>query len=151
MGSKGLSSIVSSVDSYQFNATSRAPCSNLGNSNSSSSSGKVAGSDVIVLLWQILGPILLLVGFTGNILVLITMTRRRMRGTSTYVYLVGMAAIDLIVLTVSVLPAWLDGSNIFSIKVKAGFTPLYKWKHKHVARVINAQGGDLLSFCTANV
>ena len=87
------------------------------NSNSSLSGGAVAGSDVIVLLWQICGPILLLVGFVGNILVLVTMTRRRMRGTSTCVYLVGMASIDLVVLIVGLIPGWLEGANIVVIKV----------------------------------
>jgi hypothetical protein len=126
MDSENLSSIASSVYSLQLNVTSPASCSNLSNTNSSSSSSSVAGNEVIVLLWQILGPILILVGFVGNVLVLVTMTQRRMRGTSTYVYLVGMAVIDLVVLTVGLLPAWLEGSEILTIKVTTGFAP-FQW------------------------
>jgi hypothetical protein len=102
---------------HLLNVSSSPSCSSYSNISNSSSPDVTAGKNVIVLLWQICGPILLLIGYVGNVLVLITMTRRRMRGTSTFVYLVGMASIDLVVLTVGLLPAWLEGASFYSIKV----------------------------------
>ena len=93
-------------------------------SSNSSQSSSVAGNDVIVLLWHICGPILLSVGLVGNVLVLVTMTRKRMRGTPTFIYLVGMAAIDIVVLIVGLLPGWLEGADIFVIKVTVSYAAL---------------------------
>jgi len=70
--------------------------------------GGVSGSSYYIrALWMYAGPVIFLVGLAGNSLVLVVMTRRRMRGTSTSVYLSLMAVADLFVLVVGLLPDWL--------------------------------------------
>jgi len=69
-------------------------------------------NDVITKLWIVVSPILLVVGLIGNSLVLATMTRQAMSGTSTCVYLVAMAALDIGVLLVGLVPEWLGGASI---------------------------------------
>ena len=76
-----------------------------------------AERDVTTLLWTVGGPSLLAVGVVGNVLILATMTRRRMRGTSTCIYLCGMALLDLLVLAAGLSPNWLDGAGYLTIKV----------------------------------
>jgi len=89
-------------------------------SNSTSTTAtttKAAEHDVTTLVWVVGGPTLLAVGVIGNLLVLVTMTRRRMRGTSTCVYLSAMAVLDLMVLAAGLTPNWLDGAGYLTIKV----------------------------------
>jgi len=86
--------------------------------NSSSGSAMKAEHDVTMLLWAVGGPSLLVVGVVGNVLILVTMTRRRMRGTSTCVYLCAMALLDLLVLVAGLTPNWLDGAGYLTIKVR---------------------------------
>lgn len=80
---------------------------------------EVAAHDVTTLLWAVCGPILLTVGLIGNILILATMTRPRLRGTSTCVYLCSMAVLDLMVLIAGLTPNWLEGAEYVNIKVNS--------------------------------
>lgn len=118
MNSSNYTQLTTVVDSTSTSSLLMTSSCNQTNS-STGSNGDVAGNDVIVVLWRVFGPILLLVGVIGNILVLVTMTRRRMLGTSTSIYLVGMAAIDLVVIFVGMMPAWLEGTDYIVIKVRA--------------------------------
>jgi len=88
----------------------------VGNSTSGS---EAAQYDVTTLLWAVGGPTLLVVGVVGNVLILVTMSRRRMRGTSTCVYLCAMAVLDLFVLAAGLTPNWLDGAGYLTIKVRS--------------------------------
>lgn len=74
-------------------------------------------SGEIKTLWLSVAPILLVVGVVGNCLILVTMTRQQMSGTSTCVYLVAMAVLDTVVLVVGLIPDWLEGSSIVVLKV----------------------------------
>ena len=75
------------------------------------------GKVMAALLWSYVGPGIFVVGIVGNILILVTMAQRRMRGTSTCVYLQCMAAADLAVLLTGMIPEWLEARNIVVIKV----------------------------------
>jgi len=75
--------------------------------------------DVTTLLWAVGGPTLFVVGLVGNTLILVTMSRRRMRGTSTCVYLCAMAVLDLMVLVAGLTPNWLDWAGYVTIKVSS--------------------------------
>ena len=95
--------------------------------NSSSGSGsEKARRDVTSLVWAVGGPTLLVVGLVGNVLIIVTMTRRRMRGTSTCVYLCAMAVLDLMVLAAGFVPNWLDGAGYVEIKVNCSQMDLSK-------------------------
>ena len=80
--------------------------------------GKVMGA----LLWSYVGPCIFNVGIVGNILILVTMAQRRMRGTSTCVYLQCMAAADLAVLLTGMIPEWLEARSIVIVKVNTTTT-----------------------------
>ena len=75
------------------------------------------GKAIGAMLWSYVGPGIFAVGIVGNILILVTMAQRRMRGTSTFVYLQCMAAADLAVLLTGMIPEWLEARNIVIIKV----------------------------------
>jgi len=75
--------------------------------------GKVVGA----MLWSYVGPIIFAVGIVGNALILVTMAHKRMRGTSTCVYLRCMAAADLAVLVTGMIPEWLEARRIVTVKV----------------------------------
>jgi len=93
------------------------PCSVSNSTSGSATKTKAAEYDVTTLLWAVGGPTLLAVGVIGNVLTLVTMTRRQMRGTSTCVYLCGMALIDMVVLVAGLTPNWLEGAEYVTIKV----------------------------------
>jgi len=74
-------------------------------------------AETIKELWLVVSPILLVVGLVGNSLVLAIMTRQVMRGTSTCVYMVAMAALDIGVLLFGLIPEWLTGASITDVRV----------------------------------
>ena len=76
-------------------------------------------NEAIVKLWLVVSPILLVVGLVGNSLVLATMTRQAMSGTSTCIYLVAMAVLDSAVLLMGLIPDWLAGASIIDLKVSS--------------------------------
>ena len=88
--------------------------------------GKVVGA----LLWSYVGPVIFIVGVVGNVLILVTMAQRRMRGTSTCVYLRCMAVADLAVLLTGMIPEWLEARGIVTIKVKCTFIYLFIYLFK---------------------
>ena len=83
-----------------------------------------AGDEVSRLLWSVCGPTLLVVGLVGNVLILVTMSRRSMRGTSTCVYLCAMAVLDLMVLAAALTHNWLEGAQYVTIQVSQHTTSL---------------------------
>jgi len=92
-------------------------CAGRNSTSGSAAETEVAEYDVTTVLWAVGGPILLAVGLVGNVLILVTMTRPRMRGTSTCVYLCAMAVLDVLVLAAGLSPNWLDGAGYITIKV----------------------------------
>jgi len=92
-------------------------CSDNNSTSGSGSKAIAAERDATTLLWAVGGPSLLAVGVVGNVLTLVTMTRRRMRGTSTCVYLCAMALVDLVVLFTGLTFNWLDGAGYVTVKV----------------------------------
>jgi len=95
-----------------MSAEMTSPVTSLGLVTRPPSFGKVMGA----LLWSYVGPGIFAVGIVGNILILVAMAQRKMRGTSTCVYLRCMAAADLAVLVTGMIPEWLDARNIITIK-----------------------------------
>ena len=55
-----------------------------------------------VMLWKVFLPVFLLVGIPGNIMSLVVLSRKRMRGSTTSVYLRVLAVIDTVVLLIAV-------------------------------------------------
>ena len=116
------------------------------NSTSGPEAEVAAADDVTRLLWAVCGPTLLVAGVTGNVLILATMTRRRMRGTSTCVYLCAMAVLDLMVLAAGLTHNWLEGAGYVTVQVSPhGTFPLYYCITPHVATqgAESAQGQNI--------
>ena len=71
-------------------------------------------------MWVYAAPFIFFTGILGNTLILFVMSQRRMRGTSTAVYLQWMAVCDLIVLVTGMVPEWLDSYKAFKLR-EVGF------------------------------
>ncbi|ELU10346.1 hypothetical protein CAPTEDRAFT_26933, partial [Capitella teleta] len=61
-------------------------------------------------------PFIFFIGLCGNILILLVMGKKRMRGTSASVYLMWMAAADLCVLIFGMIPEWLEQGDFLVVK-----------------------------------
>lgn len=57
-------------------------------------------------LWIYFSPIIFILGLGGNILTLAVMCRKRMRGTTTSVYMPVMAVFDTLALSFGIIPEW---------------------------------------------
>jgi len=79
------------------------------------------------MLWSYVGPGIFTVGIVGNLLILIAVSQRKMRGTSTCVYLQCMAVADLAVLLTGMIPEWLEARNIVTVKVTWLCDSLQSW------------------------
>jgi len=75
------------------------------------------GPVVAATLWVYVGPCIFVVGLCGNALVLAVMSQRRMRGTSTCVYLQCMAVADIHVLVSGMVTEWVEA--LFDVIFKA--------------------------------
>lgn len=71
-------------------------------------SRKSYGPVVAATLWVYAGPCIFIIGLCGNILILVVMSQRRMRGTSTCLYLQWMAVADLCVLVSGMVTEWVE-------------------------------------------
>ncbi len=67
-----------------------------------------AGTSIDKLLWIYVSPVILTIGLCGNTLTIVVMRQKRMRGTSTCVYLTLMAIADLGTLITGIIPEWLE-------------------------------------------
>jgi len=67
-------------------------------------------------VWVYVSPWILLVGVIGNILTLLVMSRRRMRGSSTCVYLSAIAVADTLALLFRIPPEFFEHANLFTFK-----------------------------------
>lgn len=67
-------------------------------------------------LWVWMSPFIFVLGMMGNALILAVMRRRRMRGTTTSVYLPLIALTDILVLICGIIPEYLEAA--LSIKFK---------------------------------
>jgi len=74
------------------------------------------GPVLAATLWTYAGPCIFVVGICGNVCVLLVMSQRRMRGTSTCVYLQWMAVADLFVLVSGMITEWVEA--VFDIVFK---------------------------------
>ena len=72
--------------------------------------------DIPKLMWMFLAPLIFLVGLCGNLLVIMVMSRKRMQGTTTSVYLRSMAVADIGVIITGIIPEWLDFMEIIVFK-----------------------------------
>lgn len=68
------------------------------------------------MLWVFGGPVIFFAGLGGNALIVAVMTRRRMQGSSTCVYLSLMAIADTMVLLTGMIPEWLEAVRIVVFK-----------------------------------
>ena len=67
-------------------------------------------------VWVYVSPWILLIGIAGNILTLLVMSRHRLRGSSTYVYLSAMAVADSLALLFRIPPEFFEAARIFTFK-----------------------------------
>jgi len=67
-------------------------------------------------IWVHVSPWILLIGVAGNILTLLVMTRRRLRGSSTCVYLSAMAVADCLALLFRIPPEFFEAAGLFIFK-----------------------------------
>jgi len=67
-------------------------------------------------VWVYISPWILFIGLTGNILTLLVMTRRRLRGSSTCVYLSAMAVADSLALFFRIPPEFFEAAGLFTFK-----------------------------------
>ena len=68
------------------------------------------------MLWTFAAPLIFCTGVVGNVLILFVMSRRRMRGTTTSLYLRAMALGDLCALVTGIIPEWLEATDIVVFK-----------------------------------
>jgi len=67
-------------------------------------------------VWVYVSPWILLLGVCGNVLTLLVMSRRRLRGSSTYVYLSAIAVADCLALVFRIPPEFFEAARIFTFK-----------------------------------
>jgi len=82
-------------------------------------SSKPFGPVLAASLWIHAGPCIFVVGLIGNVCVLLVMSQRRMRGTSTCVYLRWMAVADLCVLVSGMITEWVEALFDVTFKVES--------------------------------
>lgn len=73
-------------------------------------------------LWIYVSPIILLLGLCGNILVLLVINRKNLRGTTTCVYLTVLAIFDTLALISGIIPEWTNACGIFQFSSIHSFT-----------------------------
>lgn len=83
--------------------------------NSTTSSPVPSDADYY-FVWVYVSPWILLIGVVGNILTLLVMTRRRMRGSSTCVYLSAIAVADSLALLFRIPPEFFEAAGIVIFK-----------------------------------
>ena len=64
-------------------------------------------------VWVYVSPWILFIGVAGNILTLLVMSRRRLRGSSTWVYLSAMAVADSLALFFRIPPEFFEAAKLF--------------------------------------
>jgi len=101
-------SAVSTTDGTNF--------SMLSNSTTTSSTRRGPSDVDYYFVWVYVSPWILLIGIVGNILTLLVMSRRRLRGSSTYVYLSAMAVADSLALLFRIPPEFFEAARIFTFK-----------------------------------
>lgn len=89
---------------------------------SPNSTNSTATNDLVQVLWNFVAPFIFCVGFIGNLLILLVMTRTWMRGTSTSSYLIAMAIADMFVLVSGMIPEWLEANEMVTFKEEHPFT-----------------------------
>lgn len=75
-------------------------------------------------LWIYCSPVIFVVGIVGNALTLAVMTQKRLRGTTTAVYMPVIAAFDTAALITGILPEWLEACEAVV------FNKLHPWTCK---------------------
>jgi len=87
------------------------------NSTTSSRHRSSGPTDVdYYFVWVYVSPWILLIGVAGNILTLLVMSRRRLRGSSTSVYLSAMAVADCLALLFRIPPEFFEAARLFIFK-----------------------------------
>ncbi|XP_067681352.1 galanin receptor 2a-like [Haliotis asinina] len=85
------------------------------NSSIEEGGGLLPNEETADLLWQIISPILILVGTVGNLLSIVVLTRKGMRKSNVSKYLTCLAVADLAVIYTGLLSAWIK--HMFDVTV----------------------------------
>jgi len=88
------------------------------------SSSSVSDDDIHAFVWVYISPVILLFGTFGNVLILIVMSRARLRNTTTSVYLSLMSVADTVALLTRIAPEMFDAVELFT------FDELNRWTCK---------------------
>jgi len=99
------------------------------NWTTSSPSGRGARDADYYFVWVYVSPWILVIGVAGNVLTLIVMTRRRMRGSSACVYLSAIAIADTLALLLRIPSAFFEAARLFVFR-NLSRLELYRLPHK---------------------
>ena len=99
-----------------MNTTDLASDSTTSNCTTSSPAQRGPSDEDYYFVWVYVSPWILLIGVAGNILTLLVMTRRRLRGSSTCVYLSAMAVADSLALLFRIPPEFFEAARLFTFK-----------------------------------
>lgn len=73
-------------------------------------------SSIDEYMWIYFSPIVLILGLCGNILTIVVMRRKRLRGTTTSVYMPVMAVFDTVALCYGIVPEWLKATELVEFR-----------------------------------
>jgi len=95
------------------------------------------GPVVAATLWVYVGPCIFIIGLCGNILILLVMSQRRMRGTSTCVFLRWMACADLCVLVSGMITEWVEALFDITFKVSNVLFLYYENRKLNITNMVH--------------
>nr|AKQ63011.1 orphan G-protein coupled receptor 1 [Platynereis dumerilii] len=68
------------------------------------------------IVWRYIAPLIFIIGMVGNVLIVIVMSRNKMRGNTTAIYLPVLAIADAFALFSGIIPEWMEACNIIKFK-----------------------------------
>jgi len=100
----------------QINLTDDSPNNSTLAGNKTTAADRGASDANYYFVWVYVSPWILLIGVIGNVLTLLVMTRRRLRGSSTAVYLSAIAVADSFALLFRIPPELFEAAGLFIFK-----------------------------------
>lgn len=79
-------------------------------------SNSMGVSSIDEYMWIYFSPIVLILGLCGNILTIVVMRRKRLRGTTTSVYMPVMAVFDTVALCYGIAPEWFKATELVEFR-----------------------------------
>lgn len=73
-------------------------------------------SNIDDYMWIYFSPIVLILGLCGNVLTIVVMRRKRLRGTTTSVYMPVMAVFDTVALCYGIAPEWFKATELVEFR-----------------------------------